>query len=143
MTVNDSASQAEPFRPKILVFSTKGISDIGIDLAGSLHMHYPPSAIALPLPCSSAIKPQWILHALTHGFDGVFIAADGTDCPFLQDCTDRTARINDAAQILLRENQIEPEVRARTGIQGLPERGLGLVPNFRGFAPGARPRNDS
>jgi len=109
VTVSASASQAETFRPKILVFSTKGISDIGIDLAGSLHMHYPPSAIALPLPCSSAIKPQWVLHALTHGFDGVFIAADGTDCPFLQDCTDRTAQITEQAQNLLRDNNILPE----------------------------------
>lgn len=101
--------QGRDFRPRILVFSTESISDIGIDLAGSSHMHYPPSAVILPLPCSSGIKPQWILHALQRGFDGVFIAADGTDCPFLSDCTKRTARVSDKAQQMLRDNKINPE----------------------------------
>lgn len=97
------------FRPRILVFSTNSISDIGIDLAGSSHMHYPPSAVILPLPCSSGIKPGWIQYALQNGFDGVFIAADGTDCPFLSDCTQRTAKICDTAQKQVKENGIKPE----------------------------------
>ncbi len=99
----------DEFRPRILVFSTASISDIGIDLAGSSHMHYPPSAIAIPLPCTSGIRPEWILYALQHGFDGVFVAADGTDCPFLSDCTSRTGKIVDDAQNLLREHGIKPE----------------------------------
>lgn len=101
--------QGREFRPQILVFSTNSISDIGIDLAGSSHMHYPPSAVILPLPCSSGIRPEWILYALRSGFDGVFIAADGTDCPFLPDCTERTARISDRAHRLLQENGIKAE----------------------------------
>jgi len=97
------------FIPRILVFSTGSISDIGIDLAGSSHMHYPPSAIAIPLPCSSGVKPGWILYALQHGFDGVFIAADGTDCPFVPDCTDRTGKIVGQSLELLKKNDIKPE----------------------------------
>jgi len=107
--IAENDGQGRPFRPHILVFSTNSISDIGIDLAGSSHMHYPPSTVVLPLPCSSGIKPEWVLHALHKGFDGVFIAADGTDCPFLPDCTARTARISDRAQTLLRENGMKPE----------------------------------
>jgi coenzyme F420-reducing hydrogenase delta subunit len=72
-------------------------------------MHYPPSAVILPLPCSSGIKPEWILYALQNGFDGVFIAADGSDCPFLSDCTQRTAKMCDATQELLKTNSIGPE----------------------------------
>jgi coenzyme F420-reducing hydrogenase delta subunit len=105
----DSGAAAAQFRPRILVFSTVTISDIGIDLAGSSHLHYPPSAIVIPLPCSSGIKPDWILYALKHGFDGVFVAADGTDCPLVPDCTDRTARIVAQAQDLLKEDDIEPD----------------------------------
>ena len=113
MTIEKSHGAAEEgFRPKILVFSTVSISDIGIDLAGSSHMHYPPSAIAIPVPCSSGIKPDWILYALQHGFDGVFVAADGTDCPFVPDCTSRTAKVVEQAQKLLREHNINP-VRVR------------------------------
>ncbi len=98
----------EDFRPKILVFSTEYISDVGIDLAGSMHMHYPTTVVTLTVPCSSSIKPAWILYALEKGFDGVFIAADGTDCPCLKDCTDRTAKITEKAQELLKQNGYNP-----------------------------------
>jgi F420-non-reducing hydrogenase iron-sulfur subunit len=104
-----AGAAGEEFHPRILVFSTVSISDIGIDLAGGSHMHYPPTAITIPLPCSSGVRPDWILYALTHGFDGVFVAADGTDCPFVPDCTNRTAKLVGAAQDLLRENDILPQ----------------------------------
>lgn len=108
MDTGSGAAGAE-FRPKILVFSTVSISDIGVDLAGSAHMHYPPTAISIPLPCSSGVRPDWVLYALEHGFDGVFVAADGTDCPFVPDCTDRTAKLVERTQELLREHDIPPQ----------------------------------
>jgi F420-non-reducing hydrogenase iron-sulfur subunit len=94
--------------PRILAFSTNNISDPGIDLAGSAHMSYTPSVVVLTVPCSSGIKPSWILHALEAGFDGVFIAADGTDCAYVQDCTDRTARVVARAQELIKEKGRDP-----------------------------------
>ncbi len=78
---------------KILVFSTEKISDPAIDLAGLLKQHYPPSVDVISIPCSSGIKPRWIMRAFDKGFDGVFIAADGTDCPFSDTCEDKTAGI--------------------------------------------------
>lgn len=99
----------EKRRPKILTFSTMNISDLGIDMAGASHMHYPASVMTIPVPCSSGIKPEWILHALDSGFDGVFIAADGTDCALVPDCTERTARILGRAQELLKANGYSPE----------------------------------
>ena len=100
---------SEDFKPKILIFSTNLISDVGIDYAGLLHSHYPATTAIIRLPCSSMIRPEWILLALKEGFDGVFVAADGTDCPYLPDCTDRTARRVQEAQKLMVENGIEPE----------------------------------
>jgi len=94
--------------PKILVFSTNNISDPGIDLAGSSHMDYPTSVRVISLPCSSGINPEWIIHALQAGFDGVFIAADGSDCAYLTDCTERTAAIAQKAQDLLNQHGIDP-----------------------------------
>ena len=79
--------------PKILVFSSDMISDPGIDFAGSSHMDYPPTVHVISVPCSSGINPHWVLHALDAGFDGVFIAADGTDCAYLPDCTARTGKV--------------------------------------------------
>jgi F420-non-reducing hydrogenase iron-sulfur subunit len=92
------------FVPRILVFSTNSISDPGIDLAGSSHLHYPPSALTVALPCTSGIRPGWILHALEHSFDGVFVASDGDECAYLQDCSERSARIVADAHALMQEH---------------------------------------
>jgi coenzyme F420-reducing hydrogenase delta subunit len=94
--------------PKILVISTTHISDPGIDLAGSAHMHYPATVYTLPVPCSSGIKPSWIWHALEAGFDGVFIAADGTDCAYISDCTARTGKVVAQAQELIKQHGAAP-----------------------------------
>ena len=79
--------------PRILVFSTNNISDPGIDLAGSSHMHYEPGVRVIGLPCTSGIRPSWIVHALEHGFDGVFVASDGDECSYLPDCAERSSKI--------------------------------------------------
>lgn len=103
-------------RKKILVFSTSAISDLGIDLAGSSHMHYSNSVQVISLPCSSGIKPAWIVHALETGFDGVFIAACGGDCAYLSDCTSRTSALLAKAQEMLRERSISPKRLKMAGI---------------------------
>ena len=95
-----NTAAAEPL-PKVLVFSTNAISDPGIDLAGSLHMHYSPEVVVVSLPCTSAVRPGWVLFALEQGFDGVFIASDGEECAYLSDCAKRSARIMNEAQELL------------------------------------------
>jgi len=100
---------AEEFKPKILVFSTNIISDMAIDLTGLLHRHYPSCVVILRLPCSSMIRPDLILHAFKSGFDGVFVAADGTDCPYLTDCTERTAKRVAEASELIKKHGINPE----------------------------------
>jgi len=94
--------------PRILVFSTVNISDPGIDLAGGSHMHYTTDVVVLNVPCSSGIRPDWVLYAVETGFDGVFIAADGTDCTFVTDCTNRTAKVFSTAQELLKEKGYDP-----------------------------------
>ena len=103
------APEGQAYDPRILVFSTNNISDPGIDLAGSSHMHYSPKVMVINLPCTSAIKPSWILYAMQQGFDGVFIAADGEECAYLPDCAERTAGIMTTAQALLREHGLEPQ----------------------------------
>lgn len=95
--------------PKILVFSTEKISDPGIDQAGLKKMHYAPSVYVVSLPCSSGIKPRWIIHALEQGFDGVFIAADGHECSYSSRCADHTNSIVVASQELMKAKNISPK----------------------------------
>ena len=96
-------------KPRILVFSTNNISDPGIDMAGSAHMHYSTAVTVISLPCTSGIKPSWILHAIERGFDGVFIASDGEECAYLTDCSARASRIVERAQALLTEHGHDPQ----------------------------------
>lgn len=93
---------------KILVFSTNNISDPGIDMAGASHMDYPTGVLVIAVPCSSGIDPRWILYAVKSGFDGVFVAADGTDCDYLEDCTTRTGQVVARAQELLKDEGLDP-----------------------------------
>lgn len=99
----------ESYRPKILVFSTDKISDPGIDQAGLRKLHYSPAVYVISLPCSSGIKPRWILRAFEKGFDGVFIAADGHECSFSPKCEEHTNSIIERSQQLMRENNISPK----------------------------------
>jgi len=95
--------------PKILVFSTDIISDPGIDQAGLRKIHYSPSVYVISLPCSSGIKPKWIMHAFDNGFDGVFIAADGEECSFTAKCPELTNQIIVETQKLMEEKNISPK----------------------------------
>jgi F420-non-reducing hydrogenase iron-sulfur subunit len=96
-------------RPKILVFSTELISDPGIDQAGLRKIHYSPSVYVISLPCSSGIKPRWIIRALEKGFDGVFIAADGHECSYSPQCAELTNTIITTSQTMMKERGISPK----------------------------------
>ena len=100
---------APAFEPRILVFSTNNISDPGIDLAGSAHMHYSPGVMVMGMPCTSGIKPAWIAYAIEQGFDGVFVASDGDECAYLPDCAERASHIMAQAQELLKAAGNSPQ----------------------------------
>lgn len=100
--------QEKDFEPKILVFSTDKISDPGIDLAGQQHIHYSPSVYVISVPCSSGVKPRWVLRAFKKGFDGVFIAADGSDCPFSPNCSEATGKLVSNTQETIKKEGINP-----------------------------------
>ncbi len=99
----------DEYSPRILVFSTINISDPGIDLAGSRHLEYPATVQTMAVPCSSGLKPAWLVHALDSGFDGVFIASDGEECAYLPDCAERTSRIVSEAQATMTARGLHPQ----------------------------------
>jgi F420-non-reducing hydrogenase iron-sulfur subunit len=107
--VTEPEAPTGAFEPRILVFSTNNISDPGIDLAGSAHMHYSPGVMVMSMPCTSGIKPAWIAYAIEQGFDGVFVASDGDECAYLPDCAERASHIMGQAQELLRAAGHSPQ----------------------------------
>lgn len=115
-TAEDNTVAVQTFEPRVLVISTNVISDPGIDFAGLGHVDYPASTRILRFPCSSMIRPEFILHAFESGFDAVFVAADGGDCPYLRDCPERTARRMQRAYELMKEKGIEQSRLRMAGI---------------------------
>ncbi len=109
IAATEPRSQDATLVPRILVFSTNNISDPGIDLAGSAHMHYSPGVRVIGLPCTSGIRPSWIVRALQSGFDGVFVASDGDECAYLPDCAERSSAIVARAQAQMRELGIDAQ----------------------------------
>ena len=105
--VAETGSRPDTFAPRILVFSTNNISDPGVDLAGSSHFHYSPGVNVISVPCTSGIRPSWILHAFDEGFDGVFIATDGEECAYLHDCAKRSNKVVQTAQKALRDRGMD------------------------------------
>ncbi len=92
-------------QPKILIFTTNLISDPAVDQTGLLHKHYTASTSLIRVPCSSMVRADFVLLALQSGFDGVFITADGGDCPFTEKCPEKTSdRIQEAVELLESNN---------------------------------------
>ena len=108
--------EVQEFVPRVLVISTNMISDPGIDFTGLGHIDYPSSSRIIRFPCSSMIRPEFILHAFKSGFDAVLVAADGGDCPYLRDCSERTAKRVQKAYELMKLNGIEQSRLKMTGI---------------------------
>jgi len=77
-------------------------------MAGLLKLHYPPTVYTITVPCSSGIKPSWILYAYEKGFDGVFIAADGSDCVYGETCTEKTGHLVGKTHELMKSKDIDP-----------------------------------
>jgi len=73
-----------------------------------MKLHYPPSVDVITVPCSSGIKPRWIMRAFRRGFSGVFIAADGTDCPYSERCTSMTSDIVAKTHEMMKEEGMDP-----------------------------------
>lgn len=106
----------QEFVPRVLVISTSMISDPGIDFTGLGHIDYPSSTRIIRFPCSSMVRPEFILDAFKSGFDAVFVAADGGDCPYLRDCPERTARRIQKAYEMMKEEGIEQSRLRMAGI---------------------------
>ncbi|HDM60270.1 MAG TPA: hydrogenase iron-sulfur subunit, partial [Archaeoglobus veneficus] len=58
-----------------------------------------------------------ILHAFKSGFDAVFVASSGPDCPFLgEECVGKTAKRVEKAYELLDEHGIDRDRLVLTGV---------------------------
>jgi coenzyme F420-reducing hydrogenase delta subunit len=69
-----STSSDEGWAPNIVGFLCRWCSSTGADLAGTTRQEYPPNVKIMKVPCTSSIKPHFVIHALAMGADGVLIS---------------------------------------------------------------------
>ena len=101
---------------KILIFAAD-MAYRALDQAGLLHTHYSPNTVIFRIPCASMIRPDLILYALKNGFDAVFVASSGPDCPSLgEQCVSITAKRIEKAYELLDKEGIERERLVSSGV---------------------------
>jgi len=101
---------------KILIFAAE-MAYRAFDQAGLLHLHYSPNTVIVRIPCASMLRPELILHAFESGFDAVFVASSGPDCPFMgEECVSKTAKRIEKAYELLDEHDIDRNKLVLTGV---------------------------
>ncbi|MBO8182162.1 MAG: hydrogenase iron-sulfur subunit [Archaeoglobus sp.] len=106
----------ENFKPKILIFAAE-MAYRAADMAGLTKSEYPSTTYIVRIPCASLLRPELILYAFQKGFDGVFVASSGPDCPFMgEKCVDKTAKRVEKAYELLKEHGIEGERLVLSGV---------------------------
>ncbi len=101
---------------KILIFAAD-MAYRALDQAGLLHVHYSPNTVIIRIPCATLIRPELIIHAFHSGFDAVFVASSGPDCPFLgEECVSKTAKRIEKAYELMDKEGIEKERLVVSGV---------------------------
>ncbi len=71
--LNAIEPRPEPDKPKILVLACNWCSYAGADLAGVSRYQIPSNIRVVRVMCSSRVKPEFIVRALSNGIDGVMV----------------------------------------------------------------------
>lgn len=73
------------WEPKIVAILCNWCSYGAADLAGVSRMQYPPNFRIIRVPCSGRVNPKFVLAALRHGADGVWISGcHPGDCHYIE-----------------------------------------------------------
>ena len=62
------------WEPRIVAFLCNWCSYGGADLAGVSRLQYPANIRVIRVPCTGRVNPKFILAALRHGADGVWVS---------------------------------------------------------------------
>jgi coenzyme F420-reducing hydrogenase delta subunit len=70
---NRTGSKKVDFQPRIVTFACNWCSYAAADLAGVSRLQMPPNCRTIRVMCSARVRPEYVVYALSRGFDGVFI----------------------------------------------------------------------
>ena len=66
--------ETEDWEPKIIAFLCNWCSYGAADLVGVTRMQYPSNVRVIRIPCTGRTSPKFILDALRHGADGIWVS---------------------------------------------------------------------
>ena len=73
------------WEPKVITFLCNWCSYGAADLAGVSRFQYPANIRVIRVPCSGRINPKFILSALRHGADGIWVSGcHPGDCHYIE-----------------------------------------------------------
>ena len=108
-----AAPEDQAYAPRILVFSTNNISDPGIDLAGSSHMHYSPQRHGdQPARARAASSRAGSCTPWSRASTASSSPPTARSAPTCPDCSERTAGIMTDAQDAARREGLRAAARA-------------------------------
>jgi len=70
----DALTEEKNADPLILMFACRFCAYSALDLVGVMKIRYPANVRTIMVPCSGRVRPEWIVHALKRGVDGVIVA---------------------------------------------------------------------
>jgi F420-non-reducing hydrogenase iron-sulfur subunit len=80
-----TASDRQPYEPRVVAFLCKWCSSAGSDLAGVSRIQYAANATPITIPCTGSVSPMYILSAFNKGADGVLVSGcHPGDCHYME-----------------------------------------------------------
>ena len=67
-------NETADWEPKIIAFLCTWCSYGAADLVGVTRMQYPSNVRVIRIPCTGRTSPKFILDALRHGADGIWVS---------------------------------------------------------------------
>jgi F420-non-reducing hydrogenase iron-sulfur subunit len=73
-TNTNQVKHMHDWEPRITAFLCSWCSYAAADLAGINRIQYPPNIRPIRVPCSARVSAKFILSALMHGSDGIWVS---------------------------------------------------------------------
>jgi len=91
---------AQAYQPRLLMLATLSCAYPGADAVGKARLEYYPNVHILGVPAPVMFPKEFYLRTYAKGFDGIIIAACGSDCPYKNAYDQLAERIDELVQTM-------------------------------------------
>ena len=105
------AMPAEPYAPRLLMLATLSCAYPGADAVGKARLEYYPNVHVVGVPAPVMFPKEFYLRTFARGFDGIIVAACGSDCPSKNAYERLAERIDELVQVMKHGGLEIPRIR--------------------------------